>query len=169
VRAFHIDAMHPKGTATYDSEDTKLSEAIYTAFPMETDGAVMTWGEAKIVLSYRYDIATIIEDLLEMVSALTASRKGQWQVDWPSNTFAGNWSLEWEGDILRVTTRWREEFYASQYLIDHSRLEVSKQAYLHDWGKVLKATLAGLLECGYSEENLADFEALPEAIGLIGT
>jgi hypothetical protein len=90
-------------------------------------------------------------------------------VCWPSNTFAGQWSIQWHDDALGISTQWREEFYASEYLIDNDRLETSKKAYLDDWGKVLRATLLGLVECGYSAENLTDFDALLKTIEMLST
>jgi len=168
VRAFGMDAMRPRSAASRDDADTLLSEAIYSAFPMETVDAVMTWGEERVRLSYRYVIADIIDDVLEMVHVMTAApRRGRWRTTWPSNSFAGDWSMEWEGDALTITAEGREEFQASRYLVENDRLETSKRAYLRYWGEVLEATLDGLIECGYSAGNLEDFDALPEAIELI--
>ncbi|MDR1851417.1 MAG: hypothetical protein LBR21_02015 [Propionibacteriaceae bacterium] len=169
ITTFRIDPMRPQSTGFCDPEDTLLSEAIYTAFPDETEDAVMTWGEEKIRLSYRYDIAYILHEIFEMAEVMTGSGEGQLEVCWPSNSFAGQWFIQWHDDALSISTEWREEFCASQYLIDNNHLETSKKAYLGDWGKVLRTALSGLTECGYSAENLTDFDALPRAINMLST
>ena len=54
-----------------------LSEAIEAIFPMDTEDAVMIWGDESVSLSYKYDMSVIIEGALFMLEALTAENSGE--------------------------------------------------------------------------------------------
>jgi len=160
---FKINACSPKNNSVFDSEDTKLSEAIYTIFPLETEDAVMSWGDENISLSYRYDISTMIDDIIQMLFALHNSNVGKWSVDWPSNTFASNWDFNWFENSLEIKAEWREEFNASDYLSSHNLLKLKREAFLNEWKKIIDILLVNLEECGYTCENITDMEMLIDA------
>ena len=160
---FKIEAGNPKNNSDFDKGDTKLSEAVYTIFPMETEDAVLSWGEANIPLSYRYDISTIIDDIIQMVFILRNNESGKWSVDWSSDTFAANWEFEWSEESLEIVAQWREEFNASDYLKEHNALRTEKERFLYEWGKITDMLLRNLTECGYNSDNLVDMGMLIEA------
>jgi hypothetical protein len=163
VTSFIIDASDPRSSGDYDSTDTTLPEAIYTVFPLEAADAVLHWGSEGIPLSYRYDVATMIDDVIGMAFTLHESEAGEWSVEWPSNTFSGEWSIKWSGDDLSVEARWREEFEASGYLESHPVLKTTKASFLSEWGKLTGKVLAGLAECGYGRKELPDMTLLIKA------
>lgn len=167
VLDFKVEASNPRNNSIFDNEDTKLSEAIYTIFPLETEDAILSWGEASIPLSYRYDISTIIDDVIQMVFTLQNNSDGQWFVDWPSNTFATNWALEWSGDNLRIMAAWRKEFQAENYLKEHSVLNLKKRLFLGEWKKIIDVLLENLKNCGYTGESLIDMAGLIEASKIV--
>ena len=159
---FKIEPNSPENNAVFDENDTKLSEAIYTVFPLETEDAILLWGSESISLSYRYDISVMIDDIIEMLFILLDKNMGEWFVDWSSNTFAVNWGLKWFNDSLIITAQWREEFDATDYLKNHSVLRLEKERFLSEWGRIVKVLLANLEECGYNVKNLEEIEKLFE-------
>jgi hypothetical protein len=160
IRNFIIDARNPINNSVFDAEDTKLSEAIYTIFPMEADDIRLFWGDACIPLSYRYDISTIIDDLIEMVQSIHEQIDGKWSVDWSSNTFATNWTFKWSGDYLEIQAIWRDEFQADQYLKEHSLLCLDKTIYLREWNKIIDVLLKNLEICGYTMHHILGLNKL---------
>jgi hypothetical protein len=167
ITDFRIIANKPKNNAAHDSGDTKLADAIYTIYPLETEDAVLFWGDERIALSYRYDIGTIIDDLLEMVFALCGNSTGEWSVAWPSNSFASNWHFRWSENVLRITAEWREEFEASDYLINNNLLVIEKGLFLGEWKSITDRLLIDLFDCGYTCDSILDMKLLIEANRII--
>ena len=159
---FKIIACNPKNNLLFDKEDSKLSEAIYTIFPMENEDAILIWGDEKILLSYRYDISEMIDDIMQMFFALQKSDSGEWFVDWTSNTFASNWKFRWLKNCLEIEVDWREEFNATNYLKKNNVLKIDKDIFLNEWRKITKVIQVNLKECGYSCECLKDMMLLNE-------
>jgi len=163
VQLFKIDDGSPSNSSERDNEDSILSEAIYTVFPLNTEDATMSWGDERIKLSYRYDLSSIIDEMLQMVFTLYKYRYGEWAVDWPSNTFAANWHFRWDERSMQVEAVWREEFQASDYLKSHPKLITERDLFLIEWEKVTDVLLNNLAACGYNRDNLADLGLLIEA------
>ena len=163
VFSFKIDAGNPRNSSAYDATDATLSEAIYTIFPMDTEDAMLFWGDEGIPLSYRYDISTMIDDILEMLSALQSNDTGTWSVAWSSNTFAGTWDFKWFENSLDIKAYWREEFEASEYLKTHTALKVERTQFINEWKKITRVLLLNLEKCGCTRDNLIDMWLLLEA------
>lgn len=164
---FKIEVNNPKNNSVFDSEDTILSEAIYTIFPLETEDAILSWGDENIALSYRYDISTIIDDIIQMVFTLQHNSDGKWFVAWSSNTFAANWNFKWFENSLEIEAQWREEFNATNYLKSHNVLKIEKEKFLSEWAKITNVVFVNLLQCGYTRENLTDMGFLIEANSIL--
>lgn len=159
---FKIEASNPKNNAIIDNDDTKLSEAIYTLFPLEAEDAMLSWGDVRIPLSYRYDISTMVDDLIQMIFVLKSKDDGEWFVDWSSNTFAVNWTLKWSEDDLEILAQWRDEFHAGDYLKENNVLNIEKKKFFLEWKKIIDVLLSNLIECGYNCDNLIDMGNLVE-------
>ena len=163
---FEIQTCNPQNKACYNN-DTKISEAIYTIFPLETEDAILFWGDTDISLSYRYDISIMIDDIIPMMFALQSEYNGKWFVCWPSDTFAADWIFEWHGDALIITTSWYGELTVESYLNGHNVLHIDKQKFLGEWKKIIDILIKNLLECGYSADNLVDMNDLIKASKII--
>jgi len=164
---FKINTDTPKNNAVFDKTDSKLSEAIYTIFPMETEDAKLYWGTEEISLSYRYDISTMIDDIIHMIIALQSENNGEFSVDWPSNTFAVNWNMVWVGDSLKITSHWREEFNATEYLKKNNIIKINRYIFLKEWKNILEILIQNLEYSGYNKQNLIDMEDLLKAYSLL--
>ncbi|MFI3230939.1 MAG: hypothetical protein R3Y29_05265 [bacterium] len=129
---FNINARVPNNNSVFDKDDTKLSEAIYTIFPLKTENAILFWGEEQIELSYKYDFSIMIEDILEMIFNLQTQTVGEWSVDWSSNTLTTNWNLIWSEKNLEITAVWREEFNTTSYLKGNNIIKIDKYIFLNE-------------------------------------
>ena len=95
-------------------------------------------GDEKILLSYRYDISEMIDDIMQLFFALQKSDSGEWFVDWTPNTFASNWKFKWLKNCLEIEVNWREEFNATNYLKKNNVLKIDKDIFLNGWRKITK-------------------------------
>ena len=168
ITDFKINTNNPRTNSVYDSNDSKLSEAIYTTYPMDTEDATLYWENEEISLSYRYDISIIIDELVNMMLVLCLNDSGQLCVVWSSDTFFGEWELTWSGQSLEICANWFEWFHASEYLTKHNRLEIDKIEYLIEWQHITDKLLQELAACGYNYDNLDDWQLLFEANAMVG-
>ena len=164
---FKINTCIPKNNLAFDNEDIKVSEAIYTIFPLETEDAVLFWGKEQILLSYRYDISTMIDDIIQMIFNLKNQNVREWSVDWPSNTFACNWKIKWINDSLEIVSNWREEFNATEYLRKNNVIKIGKTEFLNEWKNIIDILIHHLTECGYNNQNLLDMGLLLKSYSLL--
>lgn len=164
---FKIKTYTPKNNAMFDKTDSKLSEAIYTIFPLETEEAKLHWGTEEISLSYRYDISIMIDDIIQMIIALQSENNGELSIDWPSNTFAANWNMVWVGDSIKITSHWREGFNATEYLKKNNIIEINRYIFLKEWKNILKILIQNLEYSGYNKQNLIDMVDLLKVYSLL--
>ena len=61
---FYIQTSNPYIINETNAYDNKLSEAIESVFPMNTEELILFWNHVGIPLSYKYDISYMIDDIL---------------------------------------------------------------------------------------------------------
>ena len=115
----------------------KLSGAIN--FVANKSNFTICWGEEKIELSYSDDLSLMIDDVIQMIFMLHTHKKGTWSVEWMPCTFAVNWNLTWEDDLLQIKADYRDEFCASDYLKNNNILTIQKTTFLGEWNTLFKA------------------------------
>lgn len=114
-----------------------LSEAIEAIFPMDTEDAMMIWGDASVSLSYKYDMSVIIEDVLFMLEALTTHHSGEETVFFSSDTFTAEWHLKWHGGVLFIHPVWKSVSGNKQAkLSELGVMEVSAHHFFRQWTAV---------------------------------
>src|SRR5258705_95085 len=97
---FWIQAGNPRHFPILGKDVSDLSEAIEEIFPMETEDAIIVWNQSLIPISYKYDLSVMIDDVLPMLARLLDRTSGSDQVNFGSDTFQTDWSLNWtEGDL----------------------------------------------------------------------
>ena len=57
---FYIQTSNPYIANKTNADDNKLSEAIESIFPMDTEELILFWNHVGIPLSYKYDISYMI-------------------------------------------------------------------------------------------------------------
>ncbi|XYH95615.1 hypothetical protein ACMHYB_48745 [Sorangium sp. So ce1128] len=119
-----------------------------------------------IPLSYKYDVGTILQDVLRMVGELLAADSGEWQVDWPSNTFCARWHFRWAGERLVVTSsEWRSVVGDTEELLrGRSVLEIGKSEFVFEWKALLERARDALVGAGYTFDTLPELERLVEVV-----
>lgn len=163
---FWIQASCPRWQTPRKVEGLTIDEAIEAVFPRDTEDALVVWRHVYIPLSYKYDVGTILRDVLQMVRELLASDSGEWQVDWPSNTFGARWHFRWTGERLVVTSlEWRSVVGDTEELLrERSTLEIGRSEFVFEWKALLERARDALIGAGYTFETLPELERLVETV-----
>lgn len=166
---FWIQASCPRWQAIIDPEATTFDEACESVFPRNTEAAIVVWQHVHIPLCYKYDVGTILRDIIQMIRELSAAESGEWQVAWPSDTFGTTWHFQWEGDRLVVTAlEWRRIVGDTEELLrQRPILEIGKQEFMSEWKALLERVHTALSGAGYTAKMIPELEQLTATIGSI--
>ncbi len=166
---FWIQASCPRWQGSVDPDATTIDEAVESVFMRNTEDALIVWQHVYIPLSYKYDVGTILRDVLHMVRELLSSDAGEWQVDWPSNTFGARWHFKWEEERLVVTaSEWRSVVGDTEDLLrKRSILEIGKAEFISEWKAVLERVHTALSDAGYVSTTIPELDELSETISRI--
>lgn len=148
---FRIQASNPKinSNGAMEIEDiSDLSDLIESAYILNTEDMIMFWNYIPIVVSYKYNLSELIDDILEMLFQLRTKEEGTLTIEWPSSSFHGVWNMSWQGnDCLTIDSEWTSVVGGTKKLLnDDSRIELSKKGFVAEWKKVLENIINGLRE-----------------------
>lgn len=144
---FAIQTSNPKPTRMVSSSDATLGEAIETMFPLLTEFAIIIWNNVYVPITYKYDVSIIINDVIEMVTAIGDRETGLMTIDWPSNTFQARWALTWTANNVTINSSWGSVIGGTEALLNAaSTLTIEKEAFLAEWGNLLRMLNALILK-----------------------
>ena len=103
---FYIQASNPAYIKNFDMNDVTLADAIETSFPLETESAVLVWNYIPILISYKYDISYMMEDLIKLLNLLLSEECYCYTIEWLPDTFRCNWELSWKKGEVTIITAW---------------------------------------------------------------
>ena len=162
--SFSIQASAPMASRRGDIEDTSLSDAIQTIFPLHTELAFMCWNWGYIPLSYKCDWSEIVDDVIGMTVAIADAPTGRLEIDWPSNTFSAHWAVGWTEALVTVDAEWREVGgIAAERLNARPRLVWSRPGFLAEWRGPLVLLRNALDDAGYRSQLASRMAALDGA------
>lgn len=141
-----------------------------SVFDRNTEEALIVWHHVYIPLSYKYDVGTILPDIIVMIEQLQSSASGKFAIDWPSNTFSARWVFDWASDCLLVTApEWRSVVGNTEELLRALPvIELNKNEYVYEWRALLERTRDALLGAGYSARTVPEIDRLLGVITTIG-
>jgi hypothetical protein len=160
---FEIQASEPSVRQCQNEVSQDLASAIVAAFPPTTEDAILLWNWVPVKMNYNADLSVMIEDLLLMLDDLLKSECGSRLVYFGSNTFRAEWSLHWEGNLLRIKTVW--ESVAGMYeslLNSRSILEGERQDFVCEWKAILKKLIDSIENSGIAIVDKTDIALLRE-------
>jgi len=158
---FKIQASNPRIIKEFDREANNISDAIESSFSLNSEYAVIIWNYVPVLLSYKYDISIIIDDILMMLNKIRCEKEGVMRIRWPSNTFACTWQIEWRDNNITIYTEWESVIGDTEYLLNaRKELVVDSVLFLAEWKKILFNIIQALEGCGYSRKTLKGFPAL---------
>lgn len=150
-----------------------LGGALQEAFEFESEDLTISWNDVAIPLEYKYDIAIIVDDLLEMLQQLLDLRGGELEVSFGSDTFNCVWHIRWGGGTVNIRPTWLG-LRASVPQVEGLRrpVELGTIEFLKQWEPVLRDMVLAVRESGVVIDNAEEIERLRElervANGLAG-
>jgi hypothetical protein len=163
--AFTIQASRPRVGAP-DPDDETLGEVIESIFPMDAEQAYLVWDRIHIPLSYRYDIGTVIDEILEVVERVATDPTGTLSVAWPSDSFRTDWTLSWTAERIDIAANWHS---VGGFVIDllraRPRVAIARSAFLAEWARLLAVILDAMAAVGLDQHLGA--EQLRRALAMV--
>lgn len=152
---FYIQASNPKVQNELNFEDECLSDAIESAFLLNTENAILFWNHISIPLSYKYDISYMMEDLLRLLHCLQSMDTGEIVIRWLPDTFRCDWSIIWDHGQLQIQSHWECTVgHLENLLNDNSQISISVRDFISEWKEILQTVIKGLDKCGYDEKRI---------------
>lgn len=134
---FSIQASMPR-IRHVDETPLSLLEATELSFVSNTEDAFVNWNGIRVPLSYKHDLPHLIDDLLDMLEALSEPF-GVWHAFFPSNTFRVSFKLRWTPQILRVRATWEATTAGLVELLNANQLlESTPQQFASEWRELIR-------------------------------
>lgn len=166
---FWIQVGSPRWHGQVESDATSLDEAVDSVFLRDTEDALIVWNHVYIPLSYKYDVAIILLDVIAMIETLLDNEAGEWQIDWPSNTFLARWNFKWKREDLVVTAlQWLSVVGDTEEILrGRPALSIGKMEFVCEWKALLERVHVALLGAGFSACSFSEIERLGSTISRI--
>jgi|GEM_PF-1975116 len=164
-----IFLIHPGNPAWQEPESPvaeDLAEAVEAVFSMETEDAVMVWGNQAVPVSYKYDMSVIAEDVIFMLECLRAENRGEETFFFSSDTFSSEWLMKWDDSRLFIDPTWNsvsENRHGELNAVGAA--EVSVSHFVGQWTMVLEKIYEAVLMSGVTMEDRKNFDALGSLLG----
>ena len=161
MTSFIIQASNPHSAADHDVRVDSLGDAIETVFPLNTEDALLIWNHIYVPLSYKYDIAIIMSDVLDIIEAIHASPQSSHSVHWPSNTFAAIWNMRWDQGMIEVQSKWNCVVGGTEaLLVSKPEIRIPCEDFVAEWKRPLQIAERALAKAGYSVEQVSELGRL---------
>lgn len=162
---FAVQASNPRFLTAFDADDQSLSDAIQTVFPLETEYALIVWNWIYVPLSYKYDISMMADDLVNLIELMLSHESGKQTIQWPSNTFAATWSIEWNNETTTVTAEWDCVLGETESVLATKPIILLPTAnFISEWKRLLETIVEALTAAGYTPEQLVGMRLLNEVV-----
>jgi hypothetical protein len=163
---FAVQASNPRSLVAFDAEDQSLSDAIQTVFPLEAEYALIVWNWIYIPLNYKYDVSLIVDDLIELVEAISMNSNGKRVIMFPSNTFSATWDIEWNTETITIDAEWHSVLGNTEAMLAlRPKVVVATTDFICEWKCLLETVAKALNNADYRCEGVAGLRRLQDIIG----
>jgi hypothetical protein len=158
---FAVQASNPRPLVAFDADDQSLSDAIQTVFPLEAEYGLIVWNWIYIPVTYKYDVSFMVDDIIELIDAMSSSSIGRRVIHWPSNTFAATWNIEWSDEIATIDAQWHSVIGDTESMLAlRPKIVMPAAEFICEWKRLLETVAMALTNAGYSSEHLAGLRQL---------
>ncbi|MCX5377632.1 hypothetical protein [Streptomyces sp. NBC_00091] len=136
--SFSIQAGCPAARRCESAAD--MADAVGEMYSSEAEDAILVWNLVPVRLSYGYDLAALIDDLVPLLEEIQRPEFSETEVFWGSDTFSAEWRITREGgDSLRIQARWHSALGSYESLLaERGDSVVRTQVFVSEWAKVLQ-------------------------------
>lgn len=160
---FYIQVCNPEYSFQYNDNDVTLSDAIESAFLLNTENAIMVWNHINIPLSYKYDVSYMMEDILHLLNLLKNAEKGNVNICWLPDTFRSDWKIEWNNGKLCILSQWESVVGNLEIILNaNSKIVVDTIDFRREWKELLYIVIQALVNCGYDKKKIEGMKNLVE-------
>lgn len=160
---FYIQTGTPSITYVYNSEDSKLFEAMESAFPLITENAIFVWNNICISLSYKYDLSYMIDDILNIITLIQSQDQGRQIIHWLPDTFRCDWNIEWQDGKVKIESFWEcTTGHLESMLNMCNTVSLLTFEFISEWKGIFKIIIDALDSCGYKEDQIHNLNRLKE-------
>ncbi|MFD7628296.1 hypothetical protein ACFV7Q_20025 [Streptomyces sp. NPDC059851] len=143
-----------------------LADAVAEMYSSESEDAVLVWNQVPVRLTYRYNIAVMLDDLVPLLEEVRRPEFSGAEVFWGSDTFSAEWKLTREGGDLRIRARWHSTLGNHESLLaERGDVVVGAEDFVGEWSKVLWRIVT---DVATGSVELADGDLLVRAKALLG-
>ncbi|KYG03844.1 hypothetical protein BE21_49815 [Sorangium cellulosum] len=139
---------------------------------METEDAVLSWNHVPILLNYKYDMSTLIDDLVPLLKSLLSADEGHTLVKWGSDTFLAHWDVRWSKGVVSIDARWSEVSGGYKELLnERGKVELPLASFVAEWRGVLAVIADAIERSGVElddDSTLRDLRSVVAASGQRG-
>ncbi|WP_175620506.1 hypothetical protein [Chryseobacterium schmidteae] len=167
---FKLEFTATKKLGVIDTEDTSVSEAIYSIYLGDDDDkhVTMTFGNYFIYLTRRWDISVTYNDIIYMLKDLNGNNN-EFRTSFLCVGFTLYWNFVRKGNSVTITPQWIEvglEDRETNLFVENVReanfpITIDTEVFISEWNRLLKSIKDDLLKVGYTED-LENFEYLKE-------
>ncbi|MFJ6779871.1 hypothetical protein [Streptomyces yangpuensis] len=134
---------------------TDMADAVGEMYASGAEDAILVWNLVPVRLSYRNDVAVLLDDLVPLLEEVGRPGFTDAQVFWGSDTFSAEWVIVREGDSLRIRARWHSTpgNYES-LLAERGDVVVPAEEFVGEWAKLLRRIVTDVgAQCAELEDS----------------
>lgn len=119
------------------------------------------WKHIPILLSYKYDISYMIEDILDMLIAIRTEKHGEMVIHWLPDTFRCDWKISWDETTIKINAEWGGIIGDFEAMLNKNQeIYVSIEEFGNEWKNLLGIVVNSMKKCGYKEEQIRNMDKL---------
>lgn len=148
---FKLEVIRDTLLGTKDSEDTSVSEAIFSTYLEYSPDILLHWNDLTLCLSRRGDISDIYDDIIDILTQLE-HRIESFFMAFLSSSFTAHWDFKIiDSNLIKVDAKWIDVVYLdkSKSNIKRSSMVISISDFTEQWKKILRSIKKDLLSLGY--------------------
>lgn len=147
-------------------ETINVEEAIELIFPLETEFLIMIWNKVCIPLTYKYDVSIMINDFISILNFMNSDQGKELVIEWPSNTFSGNWILSKSKNKINISSKWTAVIGDIEtQLNERNSILMDQKLFEIEIRKILCFLNSALKKSGLDLDKIYDYNHLKESIG----
>ncbi len=137
TRSFAIQAGRPALRECRRAAD--MRDAVGEMYALGVEDAILVWNRVPVRLSYGYDVAILLDDLVPLLEEVRRPEFSDAEVFWGSDTFSAEWKIVREDDLLRIRARWHSVLGNYESLLtERGDAVVHTEVFVSEWSKVLR-------------------------------
>lgn len=157
IEMFNINFDNSVELGLLDSEDTTVSEAIYTIYLDYSDSFTLNWNNYLVPLSKKGDLSEIYNDIIKMLVLIKTNKEKEFYINFLSSTFTAKWDFTlYKSEQIRINAKWNSNSIFSNKIINEIdpnlyQVLVNKTHFVNEWDNLLRNLKRDLKAVGYTD------------------